>query len=237
MAEATPRWREFYETEAHHVCFRPEREPLELTRVRLVRRLWPGRLDSAIDVGCGDGFLCSEWARMGMARSIYGTDLVADRVKRAKEMVPSGQFMIQSAYELGFPTGRFELVSMVETLEHMERPLDALREAARVSSRYVLVTVPYREDLESQKCLCPYCLQRFHPAGHLHSFDEARLTGLFREARLRVSKVRIQCYLRVSSHPVFRWWPPAVMEACQEWARQAGLIQGSFLGVLGERVA
>jgi len=238
MAEAQPQWKAFYTAESRYVCFTPEREPLERSRVRLVQRLWPGPVAAALDVGCGDGFLCSEWVRWRSARQVHGTDLVADRVARARQAVPSGHFSVQSAYALSFPDQRFDLVSLVETLEHMERPEQVLHEAARVTNRYVLITVPYREDIEANQCLCPYCLKRFHPAGHLHSFDEAALTALCALAGLTVRWLRVQSYLRVfDRHPILSRWPAGVVEWLQERARRAQLIQGTFLGVLAERAA
>ncbi len=237
MADAAPKWKAFYEAESQSVCFRPEREPLEGSRVRLVQRLWSGHVASALDVGCGDGYLCSQWAQWGVASQIFGTDLVAERVKRAQQLVPSGHFSIQSAYGLSFPDRRFDLVSVVEVLEHMERPEEALREVARVSRRHVLITVPYREDLEGNQCLCPYCLKRFHPAGHLQSFDETSLTALCASAGLRVVHLKIQSYLRVlDRHPLLSRLPRGMAEWLVECARRAQLVQGTFLGVLGERV-
>lgn len=238
MTTATPQWKAFYEKESQMVCFRPEREPLEGCRVRLVERLWPAKAKAALDVGCGDGYLCSQWVAWQAATEIYGTDLVAKRVLRAQKAVPDGHFSIQSAYALSFSDRQFDVVSVVEVLEHMEKPLEALREVARVSRRHVLITVPYREDIETNQCLCPYCLKRFHPAGHLHSFDEAALTALCASAGLKVRRLRIQSYLRVfDRHPVFSRWPAGVVEWLQERARRAQLIQGTFLGVLAERSA
>lgn len=236
MSDAAPRWRQFYETEAQQKRFQPAHDPLELSRVRLVERLWPRGVTTAFDVGCGDGFLCSEWVRRRAARRVFGADLVVERVRRARASVPAGQFSVHSAYQLGFADASFDLVAMVETLEHLEHPESALREVARLSRRYVLITVPYREDLEANQCLCPHCLKRFHPAGHLQRFDEARITALLASVGVRVVTLRIQCYLRVvEQHPLCRWWPRPLREYLAEWARRARLIQGTFLGVLGER--
>ncbi len=229
-------WRKFYTAESQHHVFHPSSDPLELSRVRLVDRLWPReQIFSALDAGCGDGFLCSQWALRWHLNDIWGVDLVERCVRRAQATVPQGHFAVQSVFELAFPDRRFDLVSLVETIEHLEQPLEALREAVRVSRRYVVVTVPYREAIEANQFLCPHCLRRSHPAGHLQSFDEARLSALFEETGLRVIRMRIQCYLKIQTHPLFAWLPKPLVEFSQKWAHRAKLIDGTFLGILGER--
>ncbi len=237
MGEPQPRWREFYETEARYLRFDPEQDPLENSRVRLVMRLWPRHVISALDVGCGDGYLCGAWQQRHAAREIWGVDYVQARVHRAQVRLPQGHFSVQTAQTLAFADRQFDLVSLVETLEHLEEPEQVLREAARVSRRYVIVTVPYKEDMDVHRYICPYCLNRFHAAGHLSRFDERRIAELFQGAGLRLLVMRIQCYLRVfEEHPVFRWIPTPVVEGVKEWARRAHLIDGLYLGALGERL-
>ncbi len=234
--DSTVCWRKFYTAESRHHVFHPSSDPLELSRVRLVERLWPReQISSALDAGCGDGFLCSQWALRRHLNDIWGVDLVERRVRRAQAAVPQGHFAVQSVFELAFPDRRFDLVSLVETIEHLEQPLEALLEAVRVSRRYVVVTVPYREAIEANQFLCPHCLRRSHPAGHLQSFDEARLSALFEETGLRVIRMRIQCYLKIQTHPLFGWLPKPLVEFSQKWAHRAKLIDGTFLGILGER--
>ena len=49
--------------------------------------------------------------------------------------------------------------------------------------------------------------------------------------------MRIQCSFRIfEEHAVFKWIPTPVVEGVKEWARRAKLIQGLYLGALGERL-
>ena len=237
MSELQPRWREFYQTEARYLRFDPDHDPLENSRVRLVMRLWPRHVISALDIGCGDGYLCGAWQQRGAAREIWGVDYAQARVERAITRVPRGHFSVQTAHHLAFADRQFDLVSLVETLEHLEEPERVLREAARVTRRYVVITVPYQEDLDVHRYTCPYCLNRFHAAGHLSRFDERRVAELFQRAGLRLRIMRIQCYLRIfEEHAVFKWIPTPVVEGVKEWARRANMIHGLYLGALGERL-
>jgi hypothetical protein len=64
-------------------------------------------------------------------------------------------------------------------LEHL--PLDeyrqATRELRRVARRYVLVSVPYREDLRFRTIRCPLCGWRGHVWGHRQMFTVESLIG------------------------------------------------------------
>lgn len=54
----------------------------------------------------------------------------------------------------------------------------ALAELARVARKYVLVSVPYRQDLAASMSECPRCLTRFNADYHMRRFDEDVLRGL-----------------------------------------------------------
>jgi SAM-dependent methyltransferase len=82
-------------------------------------------IGKVLDVGCGLGGL-----RQFLAPERYlGCDF-------------SGGDMHCSAYELPFDDGGFDTVVLCEILEHLGLPQRAVEEAARVSARRVIVTVP-----------------------------------------------------------------------------------------------
>jgi hypothetical protein len=66
-------------------------------------------------------------------------------------------------------------------LEHIPNPVyeKALSELARVSSRFLLISVPYREDLEQGHTTCPSCGSTFNADLHLRTYDDATFRGLF----------------------------------------------------------
>src|SRR5690606_27782997 len=88
-----------------------------------------------------------------------------------------------SADRLPFSEGEFDLVSCMEVLEHL--PCDiydqARRELARVASKWILISVPYRENRRLVLVRCPKCLCEFKRSYHLREFDERTLKVLFDE--------------------------------------------------------
>jgi 2-polyprenyl-3-methyl-5-hydroxy-6-metoxy-1,4-benzoquinol methylase len=100
--------------------------------------------ESILDVGCGEGELTSRWAQRVGAGIVVGLDLPDPRLEaqwRARRRA-NLRFVTGRADELPFAPGEFDLVTAIETLEHVPDPDRALAEMARVATRYLVVSVP-----------------------------------------------------------------------------------------------
>ncbi|MDD5036233.1 MAG: class I SAM-dependent methyltransferase, partial [Methylococcaceae bacterium] len=82
---------------------------------------------------------------------------------------------------LEFDDDSFGLVFCAEVLEHIPtRLLDqACSELSRVSKEYLLIGVPYNQDIRVGRTTCYTCGKKNPPWGHVNSFDEKRLASLF----------------------------------------------------------
>ncbi len=101
---------------------------------------------SLLDVGCGEGMVLRHLQPHLEGVTCAAIDLDPVEVADAKRNLPCCNVQVGSAYAIPFRTGSFELVTCSEVLEHLEVPSQALAELRRVSSKYVLATVP-REPL------------------------------------------------------------------------------------------
>ena len=72
-----------------------------------------------------------------------------------------------NAESLEFRDGAFDAVTLLEVLEHMPNPERALASAVRVAHRFVVATVPSKEDDNPE---------------HIHLFDAKSLRALFADA-------------------------------------------------------
>ena len=95
-----------------------------------------------LDVGCGDGFhlnLLREFGKKGWA--LEGVDID----KRALEMATSSGLKVHlgSVEDIGLPDENYDLVFMIQTIEHVEKPneiLRAIHKLLRKGGRLVIVT-------------------------------------------------------------------------------------------------
>lgn len=104
-------------------------------------------VDRVLEVGCGPGYSSQRILKWLPDRSRFiASDLASGLIEHARRLNHDLSCIQQSAYELAHPDNSFDLVIMLEVLEHLERPELALAELHRVSSRYVLLSTP-REPL------------------------------------------------------------------------------------------
>jgi len=235
VSKTTPvDWRGYYDREGETKKFLPDHDPAEIMRVEFVERLLEGvSVASALDVGCGNGYLASRLAARG-AGQVAGVDFSRPRLKDGSKRFEHIRFSRASGTALPFADKSFDLITMVEVLEHIPETLPALRELARVAKKYILITVPYRG--ETLEITCPHCMKTHHFDGHIHSFDEAGLGGLAREAGLRVRQIQTYTPYYPSQNPVLRRFP-ALHRGARRLAVAARLKdsqQPKYLGLLAE---
>jgi ubiquinone/menaquinone biosynthesis C-methylase UbiE len=176
--------REFYEFEADQYRITPAAEPAWHHRRLLVERLLPReRQTRVLDAGCGDGAMSAELSRLTGA-PVVGVDLAAKRVRYGAATTQGVRFVQGSTYALPFASDAFSLVVCADVLEHLDEPEATMRELLRVSSRHVLITVPYAIKIE--KTLCPHCRKEYYLYGHQHSFGREGIERLCGAAGGRV---------------------------------------------------
>lgn len=123
-----------------------------------------------LDAGCGEGFIARMLhARFAQAR-ITGLEYneAALEVARCEEM-PSICYVQGDITKAPFEDGAFDLVVCTEVLEHLREPRCAVRELLRVSSGYVLLSVPDEPWFCMGNMLALKNLRRFgNPPDHIN---------------------------------------------------------------------
>lgn len=122
-------------THGHHpsVVGQHARRTAEADANYLLPHLRPGlRL---LDVGCGPGTISVGLARAVAPGEALGVDVAATIVEEARtlEGVPANlRFEVADGYALGFEGASFDVVHAHQVLQHLARPVEALREWRRV---------------------------------------------------------------------------------------------------------
>lgn len=114
----------------------------------------PSSARLVLDAGCGDAFVLHQLRRRGYQR-VVGVDADPVGVQVARNQLRSlgTQALCHvsrgSLYSLPFPQQTFDCVVMADVIEHLDRPLPALEEVARVLSirgALVLTTPNWQRD-------------------------------------------------------------------------------------------
>lgn len=176
------RWKGF--SEVRHRAHQRKNEQARFRR--LLDYVLPD--DRIFDVGCGLGYVAGILLRDGGISSYCGIDVGAHRVKVARQMAEHCEFADRpvhleplSVFDLTadfMRPHRPTLILVLEVLEHLHNPQEALETVARAAppDASILFSVPMLGRLETCK-------------GHLSTFDADRLIDLCQGANLIAQQV------------------------------------------------
>jgi hypothetical protein len=150
------------------------KQPAEVARVADLMGLIPSGLSNGLDIGAREGHISREILKK--VDSVTALDL-----EKPQFSCPGIVCVKGDATALQFADKSFDLVFCAEVLEHIPRPAleSACVELARVANKYVLVGVPYKQDIREAKTTCYSCGTINPPWAHVNSFDEHALAALF----------------------------------------------------------
>ena len=132
---------------------------------------------TALDVGTGTGLFAEAFAKQGIR--VTGIDPNPQMIQAARNSVPQGRFQQASAEELPFPDGAFDLAFLGHVLHETDDPLQALKEARRVTrQRTAILEWPYQEDEDGpplKERLKPETVHSLAQAAGFRVFDRTAL--------------------------------------------------------------
>lgn len=119
----------------------PQGRAMERSAERLIIKLLnPRPGERILDIGCGDGNHLIFFSKLGL--DINGVDASSYMINRARERLGNRCFLKTGmAQDLPFEDNEFDLAVLINTLEFLDDPLQALREAGRVANRKVFIGV------------------------------------------------------------------------------------------------
>ena len=144
----------------------------ELPRVRQVLGFLHGiEFDTLLDVGSGRGVFLLPFMEEFPQVQITSLDLLDKRVTFLNELATGGYSQL-TAYNKNicdqpFPAGSFDVVTLLEVLEHIPEVDKAVAAAVKMARKYIVVSVPSKEDNNPE---------------HIHLLTKEILTKLFADA-------------------------------------------------------
>jgi demethylmenaquinone methyltransferase/2-methoxy-6-polyprenyl-1,4-benzoquinol methylase len=128
----------------------------------------------AIDIGCADAFMFRDIAR---DRTVF-VDINPEVLEKNKGL----NFFLTDAHNLPFRDKCFDVAVLGETLEHVQDPVQVLKEAYRVCKNKLLITVPLEYEWEPQ-------VKPFANPLHMRFYDESLLRSHLKEAGIEDYKM------------------------------------------------
>ena len=108
-------------------------------------------------------------------------DLVSMDLPRKVNNTGGYKLIFADMQHLPFRAKAFDIIICTEVLEHLPEKvlIKAVGELQRVSGKYLLISVPYKQRVWNELFKCANCSFVCNSMGHLHYMDERRLSELF----------------------------------------------------------
>jgi 2-polyprenyl-3-methyl-5-hydroxy-6-metoxy-1,4-benzoquinol methylase len=108
-----------------------------------------------LDIGCGFGYLLEEAEKRGWES--YGVEVSEYAANKAKERIDRDRIMIGSVMDLSLSQNKFEVITMVDLIEHIYDIKDILKKCRKLLKKEgLLVIVTPDMDSLSHKCMRRY---------------------------------------------------------------------------------
>lgn len=147
------------------------KEKEELPRVSIVlgflKNIYP---ESILDVGSGRGVFLFPLLKEFPNTNITSIDILPNRLELLNNIKNGGidnlNVYNEDLTNLSFNDNTFDVVTILEVLEHIPNVKMAIKEAIRVSKKFIVITVPSKEDNNPE---------------HIHLLTKTILTDIFNE--------------------------------------------------------
>jgi len=147
------------------------KEKEDLPRVSIVlgflKNIYPNTI---LDVGSGRGVFLFPLIREFPNTNITSIEILPNRLELLNNIKNGGinnlNVLKEDLTNLSFNDNSFDVVTILEVLEHINEVKKAIKEAIRVSKQFIVITVPSKEDNNPE---------------HIHLLTKDILTNIFNE--------------------------------------------------------
>ncbi len=138
-----------------------------------------GRVDSLLEVGCGTTHFTRYFESLGL--SCTGYDLSPVMLNVARKLW-RGDLIRGDSARLPFKDDCFDLVAFITCLEFMPRPLQVLREGARVARRGIIIGLMNRYGISTLRRVIQVWLGKNPYYKHAHFYSRGEMRALLGRA-------------------------------------------------------
>jgi len=179
-------------------------------KIQIIKDVIPKEVKTILDIGCGNGVITNE---LGKYFDVTGLD----RSEKALSFVKTKKLKA-SCDNIPVENNSFDLVFSSELLEHLTDEIfyKTVEEIKRITKKYILITVPFEENIEKALIQCTECGFIYNRSYHLRSFSLKKLISYFEEFKFIFSKtfgIKVRYYnpfivkLKHKISPSVSWIP------------------------------
>ena len=155
--------------------------------LKLVKSVNPKKI---LDAGCGEGFIADKMKNMMPQAIIEGVDIEDSYLEYGKSHFKKLILKKGSLYDIPSEDNTFDLVTCNEVLEHLEYPEKVVKEIVRVSSNYVIISVPNEPYWRIANVLrLKYLRDLGNSPGHLNNWTKHKIV-IFLTRYGKIEKVK-----------------------------------------------
>lgn len=115
-----------------------------LKRYHEIKKIITPISGNMLDVGCHSGLLTKKIMDIAKPEKVYGIDISAKAINKAKKRIKNGYFKIGDAHKLPYKDNFFGAIFCLEMIEHVDFPQTVIQEIFRVlkNDGYVVFLIP-----------------------------------------------------------------------------------------------
>jgi 2-polyprenyl-3-methyl-5-hydroxy-6-metoxy-1,4-benzoquinol methylase len=157
--------------------------------LKIARPLSPTNI---LDAGCGEGITLDKLIKNNIGKKLEGIENSEVAIELSKKVNPHLNIKYGSVYSLPYKDASFDLVICTEVLEHLDDPKKGLDELTRVSSKYLLLTVPNEPWFTLQRILRGKNIRHLgaHPE-HVNHWTSSSFRKFLKENGLKIKETKL----------------------------------------------
>jgi ubiquinone/menaquinone biosynthesis C-methylase UbiE len=195
--------KEFYKDKSWGAVTIKDAKDLPTLKLSYLMELLRGRKKrtaSLLEMGSGSGRILMSIQQRDLSIRLTGVELSRSQVALAKSHSAGIAYVVGDAQRLPFPNSSFDYVIIMDFLEHIERPADAIKEAYRVLKKggVLYASVPCEDQFLSPYWLSKRIFRRHFKeatAGHIQQFRIRDVERFCTRARFRIAQERYSYHL------------------------------------------
>lgn len=149
-----------------------------LRRSKIISWIKPVKLNSLLDVGCGNGEFLSEVYKVKPGVKLSGADISLKVVEANRSKMPGAHFFHLDLNNETVPA-RFDAVICMEVVEHCDDYREAIKRLADMTDKWLMITVP-----------CGPLFEIDRRVGHTRHFKAEEISSALKNCGLKIIKIQ-----------------------------------------------